>query len=755
MISPVQIKRWVSKMLPPQFRQWLWERKVAFGNRRIRELSGHLSKRIHQAAQQDLSLLESIGTKAEWESFRDERLHSLRLSLRNNVTHSEKPDSVITGTLERDQYHIDNVVFQGHMGLPVTANLYCPIGTAKKTPAIVICHSHHDPKTEEELQCMGITLAQQGCTVLIMDLLGHGERRQHPFVSPADYGGSFRIDRQDYYFRHVLGMQLDVIGESLMGWMVQDMRRGIDLLWADPHIDRDRIIVIGAVAGGGDLASVVGALDERVAAVVAFNFGHLPIGDWDSTRNLADTARLGFWPWVILASLAPRRLIYGREFAWNAQHDLTWKQLEKVYELYGKREALRSVHGSGRGSRHGPIDSHCTNVGPIHRGQLYPIFQEWFDIPVPEQEVTMPVQQEKLECLTRETRKVFSMRLAHEVTQKISQKHLTTARRTRASQEPHASAVQLQQELTEVLEPMTPFMSYRVQSKRQGFGQTKYVVLEVEENLFVRLQLLWPSGLGKTKPPMVIGFAQEGNLRLRRERRPLIRSLLGQGIVVCLTELRGIGDGRHGELYRGRISPSAGVAATSLMLGESLLSSRVRDLRTVMAYLRNREDVDQNRIGLWGDSLAAPNGVESELAIPLDATPYPERGEPLGGVAALLAALYEPHIQAVYVHGGLMSYATLLYEPFVYQPADSIIRGMLRIADLPDMAAALAPRPLRMECLVDGCNRQANHKQVEATYHLAQAAYAREEKPDRLSIEVEKASVEKISKWFLSCFCIR
>jgi hypothetical protein len=99
-----------------------------------------------------------------------------------------------------------------------------------------------------------------------------------------------------------------------------------------------------------------------------------------------------------------------------------------------------------------------------------------------------------------------------------------------------------------------------------------------------------------------------------------------------------------------------------------------------------------------------------------------------------------------------MSYATLLYEPYVYQPADSIIRGMLRIADLPDIAAALAPRPLRMECLVDGCNRQANHKQVEATYHLAQAAYAREEKPDRLSIEVEKASVEKISKWFLSYF---
>jgi dienelactone hydrolase len=750
MTSPAQIKKWVNERLPPQLRQWLWARKVAFGNRRIRELGGHLSTRLQESAQQDSSLLERISTKAEWEVFRNERLDALHRSLTGNVTYSETPDAVITGTLERDGHRIDNVVFQGHMGLPVTANLYRPIKTTQKTPAIVICHSHHDPKTEEELQCMGMTLAQQGCTVFIMDLLGHGERRQHPFVTQEDYGGAFRVDRQDYYFRHVLGMQLDVIGESLMGWMVQDVRRGIDLLWADPQIDRDQIIVIGAVAGGGGLAAVVGALDDRVAAVVAFNFGHLAMGDWDSTGNLADTARLGLWPWIILTSLAPRRLIYGREFAWDAQHDLTWKHLETVYEFYGKRDALRSVHGSGRGSRHGPMDSHCTNVGPIHRGQLYPILQEWFGIPVPEQEVTELVTKEKLECLTRETHKVFSMRLVHEVTQEIYQKHLTTVRRMRDVQESHAPVVQLQQELTEALGPMTPFTSYRVQSQHQGFGPSEHVVLEVEENLFVRLQLLWPSGLDNTQPPVVIGFAQEGNLRLRRERRPLIQSLLGQKIAVCLTELRGIGDGRHGELYRGRLSPSAGVAATSLMLGESLLCSRVRDLRTVMAYLRNREDVDQERIGLWGDSLAATNRVGNDLAVPLDATPHPARGEPLGGVATLLATLYEPHIRAMYMHGGLMSYAALLDEPFVFQPADSIIRGLLRIADLPDIAAALAPRPIRMECLVDGCNRQVSRMQAEKTYYLARGVYARTEKQDRLSIEVEKASVDKISKWFLS-----
>ncbi|MCA9453694.1 MAG: hypothetical protein KC584_13855, partial [Nitrospira sp.] len=113
-----------------------------------------------------------------------------------------------------------------------------------------------------------------------------------------------------------------------------------------------------------------------------------------------------------------------------------------------------------------------------------------------------------------------------------------------------------------------------------------------------------------------------------------------------------------------------------------------------------------------------------------------------------LAALFEPQIQGVYVHGGLMSFEALLNEPFLYHPADSIIRGLLRIADLPDIAAELVPRPLRMESLVDGCNRQASRQQLEEAYHLVGLSYARAENPDRFSLKVEKSSADTISRWF-------
>ena len=172
-------------------------------------------------------------------------------------------------------------------------------------PGILLCHSHHNPKTQGELQDMGMTWARQGYLVLVMDQLGHGERRQHPFRSAADYAGPFEVNRQDYHFRYNVGIQLQLIGDSLMGWMVWDLRRGVDLLLSRPGIDPGNIILMGAVAGGGDPAAVTAALDKRITAVVPFNFGGpqpedpFPLlpnpeesfnfagnGSWESTRNL-------------------------------------------------------------------------------------------------------------------------------------------------------------------------------------------------------------------------------------------------------------------------------------------------------------------------------------------------------------------------------------------------------------------------------------------------------------------------------------
>src|SRR5262249_45428438 len=147
----------------------------------------------------------------------------------------------------------------------------------------------------------------------IPDHLGHGERRQHPFVDSSPH---------DYHFRYDNSQQLYLVGESLMGWLVHDLMRGVDVLLAQTGIDPARIVLISEPAGGGDVAAVTAALDSRIAGVMVNNFGgpqpetpyplpadaeesfdYTGTGSWESTRNLRLSAREGFLPWVIVASV--------------------------------------------------------------------------------------------------------------------------------------------------------------------------------------------------------------------------------------------------------------------------------------------------------------------------------------------------------------------------------------------------------------------------------------------------------------------
>jgi hypothetical protein len=51
---------------------------------------------------------------------------------------------------------------------------------------------------------------------------------------------------------------------------------------------------------------------------------------------------------------------------------------------------------------------------------------------------------------------------------------------------------------------------------------------------------------------------------------------------------------------------------------------------------------------------------------------------------------------------------SILDSQFVYVPHDFVVPGVLKLGDLTDIAASVAPRPARIEGLVDGANRRAS-----------------------------------------------
>ncbi len=75
------------------------------------------------------------------------------------------------------------------------------------------------------------------------------------------------------------------------------------------------------------------------------------------------------------------------------------------------------------------------------------------------------------------------------------------------------------------------------------------------------------------------------------------------------------------------------------------------------------------------------------------------------------------------------------------KPFDAVVPSVLTTGDLPDLAAAIAPRPLRLESLVDGTNRRVPADRLARVYAPTTAAYKAAGQATRLLIEPKAAPV--------------
>ncbi len=172
-------------------------------------------------------------------------------------------DVRILREFEHEGCRIRNLIYQTRPGVYTTASLYLPQGNGP-FPAVINLHGHwKEGHLAERVQCRGFALAKRGYAVLSPDAFGMGER------------GTVHGDWEHHGRR--LGAAIFNLGETLMGCLLADNMRGIDLLAGLPEVDPDRIGATGA-SGGGNQTMWLTAMDERVKAAVPV----CSVGSFDS-----------------------------------------------------------------------------------------------------------------------------------------------------------------------------------------------------------------------------------------------------------------------------------------------------------------------------------------------------------------------------------------------------------------------------------------------------------------------------------------
>jgi len=522
-----------------------------------------------------------------------------------------------------------------------------------------------------------------------------------------------------------------------MGWMAWDLMRGVDLLLARPGIDPTKIILLGAVAGGGDPAALTAALDRRITGVVPFNFGgpqpetrfplpkdaalhfnYLGGAYWEGTRNLRRSGIDGFFHWSIVASTAPRALVYAHEFAWDKEHDPVWKRLNTIYGFYDVADRIDYTLGRGSVRGKAPQATHCTNIGAHHRQRIHVAFARWFGIEVsPKTEYRKRLESEKLRSMTDVTRRQLKPSQLFDAAGKLADQQIDSARKRLATHPPTRRLSQLRADWRAVLGDIDPRPNAKVLSRETAHPQadfrTEHIALQTEPGIVVPMILLKPANQKPTH--VVVAVAQSGKELFLRKRANAIAALLKQGAAVCLPDVRGAGASRGS---RGELGSASYYA---LFFDTPMTGLRLRDLRGVLQYLRTRADLRPARFAVWGDSFTPPNAPGTNFKIPRRvSTRRPRFSEPLGGLLALGVALFENDMDTLYIQGSLAAYRDVMSGPFVYIPHDTVLPGAMSAGDLPLLVTTLARhgRHIHLQNPIDGLNRALPMKTARALHPL-------------------------------------
>jgi len=606
----------------------------------------------------------------------------------------------VVGVLDRDGYRVEKVIFESQPQFYVTGNLYVPKSGQPPYPAVLFPLGHErGGKPNPDWQHVLVSLARRGFVAFTWDTLGQGERAQ---FYDTDLETS-KLGETGYTTEHtMIGAQCLLAGDNIARYTIWDGIRALDYLLSRREVDAARVACTGN-SGGGTHTAYLSALDDRigVAAPSCFitSWQRLleSIGPQDAEQCLPPFLKDGLDHADFIYAFAPKPYIILsaiRDFFSISGARETYAETGHLYSLLEAPQKLAMFEAD---NTHG--------YSLPRRIAAYNWLSRWLkgseDL-APEQEVKVE-DEEVLRCtpsgqvatsLGGET--VFSLN-----TKRVEQnkpRHVPLTNATAVA----ANRTEMQREVRRLIafEPGTSPLNVKPFGQIEGDGYVmEKFIYESEPGIIVPAVLFVPK-TSEGRKPAVVYVNDRGKSAGASEGA--VNQLVKRGFVVLAMDMRGCGETRppqnpdeSNETYRyfGQYDS----AMRALLVGKTLVGMRAEDISRGVDLLASRPEVDAARIYGFG---VGP-----------------------GALTLLHEAVLDERIKELALVGMLDSYESVTTHRIHRNIYESLVPGALKVYDLRDLVAAIAPRPVWIVDAVDPLGKRVQTEEVRKEYARSLEAF--------------------------------
>ncbi len=612
-------------------------------------LNDHLMKIVHeQYAQRRRELKESLKSPDALAA-RQERLRRDYLAMIGPWPPKTPLAAEVTGTIECDGYRIEKIVYQSRPHHRVTANLYVP--TKGKPPyraVLVACGHAGNAKAYASYQPVGILLARNGLVAMIYDPISQGERHQR--IDPNEKGTA---NHTDLYYGAIL------VGRSVVRYEAWDGIRGIDYLLSRPEVDPDKPVGLTGNSGGGTQTTFLMPLDDRIepAAPSCYLMTRqrkfiTRTGPADGCQHLPFEGARGIdhADYIIMRSPRPTRVLAA---------DQDYFDIAAVREACAEAKQVYTVLGCPeRADLFSYNDKH--GFSKPRREKACQWMRQWLlNDPAEVVEPPFKLQPEKMLWATKTGQVATSY--PDEVS--VGELNLREAKHLAADRRSFWKTNDKKECLAEVRR-LIGVRDNRGRASVESRGtiacdgySVERLLIQRERDVPMPALLFLPDVAGGKRPAIlyVDGCGKRGV-------GSQVEELLRQGHIVLSIDARGWGE-TAGEEYR--------VGILALHIGRPMLGQRVEDVLTALDVLLDRKDLDAKQVELVGVGAAGP--------------------------VALHAAALDERFASVTLRDSIRSWVDdVVVQPRRGDVVGYMVPSALLKYDLPDLVAAIAPRPVRL-----------------------------------------------------------